>query len=68
MARNQKPWSASFKAVAGKYYIFQLAYEHVVAATSLRELSVSLSIVGDSCSEQPRWMTAEGSNIDRCKR
>jgi hypothetical protein len=35
---------ASFKAVAGKEYIFQLAYEHVVSATSLRELSVSLSL------------------------
>jgi hypothetical protein len=36
--------TASFKAVAGKNYIFQLAYEHVVSATSLRELSVSLSM------------------------
>jgi hypothetical protein len=36
--------TASFKAVAGKEYIFQLAYEHVVSATSLRELSVSLSM------------------------
>ena len=36
--------TAAFKAVAGKDYIFQLAYEHIVSATSLRELSVSLSI------------------------
>jgi hypothetical protein len=36
--------AASFKAVAGREYIFQLAYEHVVSATSLRELSVSLSL------------------------
>jgi hypothetical protein len=36
--------TASFKAVAGKEYIFQLAYEHVVSATSVRELSVSLSM------------------------
>jgi hypothetical protein len=36
--------TASFKAVAGKEYFFQLNYEHVVSATSLRELSVTLSM------------------------
>jgi hypothetical protein len=36
--------TASFKAVAGKEYFFELEYEHVVSATSLRELSVTLSM------------------------
>jgi hypothetical protein len=36
--------TASFKAVAGKEYFFQLDYEHVVSATSLRELSVTLNM------------------------
>jgi len=36
--------TASFKAVAGKQYIFQLAYEYVESATSVRDLSVSLSM------------------------
>jgi hypothetical protein len=36
--------SASFKAVAGKEYFFQLDYEHVVSATSLRDLSVTLNM------------------------
>ena len=36
--------TASFKAVAGKEYFFELEYEHVVSATSLRDLSVTLSM------------------------
>ena len=36
--------TASFKAVAGKEYFFQLDYEHVVSATSLRDLSVTLNM------------------------
>ncbi len=36
--------TASFKAVAGEEYFFQLDYEHVVSATSLRDLRVSLSM------------------------
>jgi hypothetical protein len=36
--------TASFKAVAGQEYFFELEYEHVVSATSLRELSVTLSM------------------------
>jgi hypothetical protein len=36
--------TASFKAVAGKEYFFELEFEHVVSATSLRDLSVTLSM------------------------
>jgi hypothetical protein len=36
--------TASFKAVAGDELFFEMSYEHVVSATSLRELSVSLSL------------------------
>src|ERR1700730_8104266 len=36
--------SASFKAEPGKEYFFKMDYEHVVSATSLRDLSVSLSV------------------------
>jgi len=36
--------TASFKAVAGGEYFFQMDYEHVVSATSLRDLKVSLSM------------------------
>jgi hypothetical protein len=36
--------TASFKAVAGKEYFFQLDYEHVVSATSLRDLKVTLNM------------------------
>jgi hypothetical protein len=36
--------TAAFKAVAGKEYFFQLDYEHVVSSTSLRDLSVTLSM------------------------
>jgi hypothetical protein len=36
--------TASFKAVAGKEYFFQLDYENVVSATSLRDLSVTLNM------------------------
>jgi hypothetical protein len=36
--------TASFKGVAGKEYFFELEYEHVVSATSLRDLSVTLSM------------------------
>ena len=36
--------TASFKAVAGNEYFFELEYEHVVSATSLRDLSVTLSM------------------------
>jgi hypothetical protein len=36
--------TASFRAVAGKEYFFQLDYEHVVSATSLRDLSVTLTM------------------------
>jgi hypothetical protein len=37
--------SASFTAAPGKEYFFKLDYEHVVSATSVRDLKVSLSIV-----------------------
>ena len=36
--------TASFKAVAGKEYFFELEFEHVVSATSLRDVSVTLSM------------------------
>jgi hypothetical protein len=36
--------TASFKAEAGKEYFFQLDYEHVISATSLRDLSVTLTM------------------------
>jgi hypothetical protein len=36
--------TASFKAVAGREYFFQLDYEHVVSATSLRDLSLTLKM------------------------
>jgi hypothetical protein len=36
--------TASFKAVAGKEVFFQMDYEHVVSATSLRDLSLSLTM------------------------
>jgi hypothetical protein len=36
--------TASFKAVAGKEYFLQLDYEHVVSATSLRDLSITLNM------------------------
>jgi hypothetical protein len=36
--------TASFKAEAGEEYFFKVDYEHVVSATSLRALSVSLSL------------------------
>lgn len=36
--------TASFKAVVGKEYFFQLSYEHVVTPTSVRALSVSLTM------------------------
>jgi hypothetical protein len=35
---------ALFKAEAGREYFFQLDYEHVASATSLRDLSLSLSM------------------------
>jgi hypothetical protein len=35
---------ASFKAEPGKEYFFKMDYEHVVSATSLRDLRVSLSM------------------------
>ena len=35
---------ASFKAVAGKDYFFELEYEHIMSPTSLRDLSVTLSM------------------------
>jgi hypothetical protein len=36
--------SASFKAEPGKEYFFKMDYEHAVSATSLRDLSLSLSM------------------------
>ena len=36
--------NVSFKAVAGKEYFFQMGYEHVVSPTSLRELSMTLTM------------------------
>jgi hypothetical protein len=44
--------TASFKAVGGGEYYFQMDYEHVVSAISLRDLKVSLSM-------QPRMTGAE---------
>jgi hypothetical protein len=44
--------TASFKAVGGGEYYFQMDYEHVVSAISLRDLQVSLSM-------QPRMTGAE---------
>jgi hypothetical protein len=35
---------ASFKAKAGGEYFFRLDYEHVISATSLRDLSLSLTM------------------------
>jgi hypothetical protein len=36
--------TAAFKVAAGKEYFFDLEYEHAVPATSLRDLSVTLSM------------------------
>jgi hypothetical protein len=36
--------SASFTAAPGEEYFFKVDYEHVVSATSLRDLKVSLSV------------------------
>jgi hypothetical protein len=56
--------TASFKAVAGKEYIFQLAYEHVVSATSLRELSVSLSMEPEiKSADELREVTIDQSDL-----
>jgi hypothetical protein len=56
--------TASFKAVAGQEYIFQLAYEHVVSATSLRELSVSLSMEPEiKGADELRELTIDQSNL-----
>jgi hypothetical protein len=48
--------TASFKAVAGKEYFFELEYEHVVSATSLRDLSVTLSM-------QPKMTGADEGSL-----
>jgi hypothetical protein len=40
--------SVSFKAEPGEEYFFKVDYEHVVSATSLRDLSVSLSLQPDT--------------------
>jgi hypothetical protein len=39
---------ASFEAEAGEEYFFKVDYEHVVSATSLRDLRVSLSLEPDT--------------------
>ena len=39
---------ASFKADAGEEYFFKVDYEHVVSASSLRDLRVSLSLEPDT--------------------
>ncbi len=36
--------TATFKAVAGGEFFFQMDYEHVVSATSLRDVSMSLTM------------------------
>jgi hypothetical protein len=46
----------SFDAAAGGEYFFRLEYEHVCSATSLRDLSVSLS-------EQPNTGNADLTEI-----
>jgi hypothetical protein len=40
--------TASFKVEPGKEYFFKVDYEHVVSATSLRDLRVSLSLQSDT--------------------
>jgi hypothetical protein len=56
--------SASFKAVAGQEYFFQLDYEHVVSATSLRDLSVTLSMTPKiTGADELREVTIDQSNL-----
>ncbi len=56
--------TASFKAVAGKEYFFQLDYEYVVSATSLRELSVTLSMQPKIAgADEPREVTIAQSDL-----
>ncbi len=56
--------AASFKAVAGKEYFFQLDYEHVVPSTSLRDLSVTLSMEPKMTgADERREVTFDPSNL-----
>jgi hypothetical protein len=56
--------TASFKAAAGKEYFFQLDYEHVVPSTSLRDLSVTLSMEPKMTgADERREVTIDPSNL-----
>lgn len=55
---------ASFKAVAGKKYFFALAYGHVVSATSLRDVSVTLSMQPKMTgADEPREVTIDQGSL-----
>jgi hypothetical protein len=56
--------SVSFNAVAGKEVFFQMNYEHVVSATSLRDLSVSLTMQSKvTTGDELREVTIDQSNL-----
>jgi hypothetical protein len=56
--------TASFKAVAGQEYFFELEYEHVVSPTSLRDLSVTLSMQPKMTgADELREVTIDQSNL-----
>ncbi len=56
--------TASFKAVAGQQYIFQLSYEYVESATSVRALSVSLSMTPEiKSADELREVTIDPSKL-----
>jgi hypothetical protein len=55
---------ASFRAEVGQQYWFRLNYEHVVSATSLRDLSVSLTMQPKGPdADDVREVTMEQSNL-----
>jgi hypothetical protein len=56
--------TASFKAAAGQEYFFELEYEHVVSPTSLRDLSVTLSMQPKMTgADELREVTIDQSNL-----
>jgi hypothetical protein len=56
--------TVSFKAVGGGEYYFQMDYEHVVSATSLRDLKVSLSVQSNiTGSEELREVNIDQSSL-----
>jgi hypothetical protein len=55
--------SASFKAEPGNEYFFKLDYEHVVSATSIRDLSVSLSMQPNTGADELREVKIDRSKL-----